>query len=347
MLWLLLTACVVDDGDVNKNTDTQVPADDATATDGDPTDTEEVDTQEQPSDTDGTTSDTEDTEPEAQVVQFVVLGDAGEGHDTQYEVADAMATVCAKQGCDFALYLGDNFYDDGVDSVDDEQFEEKFELPYADLWFPFMVVLGNHDYGGNGAGYEYYKADYQIEYSDKSTLWNLPDSYYTFSDEHVQFFGLDTNAIMWGFGDDQQDWLEWETARSTASWKIAYGHHPYLSNGQHGNAGEYEGVPYVPVVSGGDVEDFMEASICGEVDVYFSGHDHNRQWLEPACGTEFIVSGAGAKTTDLVGRGTATNFEDDATAGFLWVEIRDDELTGQFYDRYGNLDFEQTFTKAP
>jgi tartrate-resistant acid phosphatase type 5 len=41
----------------------------------------------------------------------------------------------------------DNFYDEGVDSLDDEQFQTKFELPYADIDFPFWVVLGNHDYG--------------------------------------------------------------------------------------------------------------------------------------------------------------------------------------------------------
>ena len=43
----------------------------------------------------------------------------------------------------------------------------------------------------------------------------------------------------------------------------------------------------------------MDDYVCGDIDVYFSGHDHNRQWLEPTCGTDFIVSGAGAKTTDL------------------------------------------------
>ena len=37
-------------------------------------------------------------------------------------------------------------------------------------------------------------------------------------------------------------WLtdEW-AGGSTGTWRIAYGHHPYLSNGPHGNAGMYEG----------------------------------------------------------------------------------------------------------
>ena len=85
--------------------------------------------------------------------------------------------------------------------------------------------------------------------------------------------------------------------------------------------------------------------ICGKIDIYFSGHDHNRQWLEPSCGTEFIVSGAAAKTTDLEGRGNSTLFEDDTTEGVMWVELRDDQMTGEFYDRYGNLDFSSSLSR--
>ena len=52
-------------------------------------------------------------------VRFVAIGDAGEGNDAQFAVADVVEQVCTAQGCDFAIYLGDNFYDVGVESVDD------------------------------------------------------------------------------------------------------------------------------------------------------------------------------------------------------------------------------------
>ena len=89
----------------------------------------------------------------------------------------------------------------------------------------------------------------------------------------------------------------------------------------------------------------MEAQVCGKVDLYISGHDHNRQWLAPTCGTEFVVSGAAAKLTGLVGRGTPTLFEDDSQEGFLWVELRDNTLTGEIYNKSGVLEFSQTITK--
>src|SRR5688500_17220342 len=43
-------------------------------------------------------------------VRFVALGDGGLGNRGQFEVGGAVADVCTRNGCDFALYLGDNFY---------------------------------------------------------------------------------------------------------------------------------------------------------------------------------------------------------------------------------------------
>jgi len=89
----------------------------------------------------------------------------------------------------------------------------------------------------------------------------------------------------------------------------------------------------------------MDNYVCGQMDLYLCGHDHNRQWLESTCGTEFIVSGAGSKTTSLEGRGNKTYFEDDSSEGFVWIEIRNKTLTGEIYDKSGNLDYSQTITK--
>jgi hypothetical protein len=239
--------------------------------------------------------------------------------------------------------MGDNFYDGGVDGIDDSQFQSKFEQPYANLSLPFYVVLGNHDYGKTST--EFWRTDAQVEYTQHSSKWKMPAKHYAFTAEHATFFGLDTNSLMWGLADEQENWLSSAVTASGPTWRIAFGHHPYLSNGQHGNAGEYEGIPYIPVVSGEDVEDFMEDFVCGKVDLYLSGHDHNRQWLKPQCGTEFIVSGAAAKSTDLKGRDSATFWEDDTTQGFLWVELADKQMTGVFYDKNGKENYRRVITK--
>ena len=338
-----------DASDASDTSDGADPTDDS-ADASDATDPSDVSDATDPTDT----VDPTDTSPT--ILRFVVLGDGGEGNDAQYQVADTMKSLCDERGgCSFALYLGDNIYDDGIDTdegLQDPQFEDKFELPYAPLDFPFYVVLGNHDYGVVPISND--KAEIQVVYSDFSQKWTMPDYYYTFEQENVQFFGLDTNALMLdtdfvGDPTSQRQWLDATLAASTAQWKIAYGHHPYLSNGQHGNAGNYEGIPeWTPgagFVRGDAVKEFMEESVCGKIDIYFCGHDHNRQWLEPRCGTEFVVSGAAAKNTDLEGRGTPTFFEDDLQPGFMLVEIEGNRLRGEFYDQYGNLDFFREVTK--
>ncbi|MCA9628355.1 MAG: metallophosphoesterase, partial [Myxococcales bacterium] len=279
-------------------------------------------------------------------VRFVAMGDAGEGNPTQYKVADAIKAECdSRGGCEFALYLGDNFYDVGVSSDMDSQFQTKFEMPYANLSFPFYITLGNHDYGSGGAGLELNKADYYISYGNASAKWYYPTRYYTVSQPGVDFFALDSNVIFLNGDTNQRSWFVNAVGQSMAEWKIAFGHHPYISNGKHGNAGTYEGIPFIPVISGGNVKDFMEDAVCGKVDVYICGHDHNMQWLQPKCGTEFIVSGSGAKTTGLEGRGTPTFFETDAKGGFLLVEISGKTFSGWFYDEDGKELFTRTVTK--
>jgi hypothetical protein len=275
------------------------------------------------------------------VTRFVALGDAGTGEEKQHLVADAVATLCAERGCDFALYLGDNIYSDGVSSVTDTQFDEKFEAPYAALDFPFYAVLGNHDYGDNGGGWEPYRTDAQVEYTQYSSKWRMPDQFYVQELGEVSILGLDTNAIVWGRATDQEAWFPDARDGSRGRWRIATGHHPYVSNGPHGNAGVYDGSDG----NGSPFADFVSSQVCGQVDVYFCGHDHSLQWLVSPCeGTEFIVSGAGAKTSGVGGE-NATWFE-SSQLGFMYVTLTGDTFDGTFYDVEGNKLFQRTFTRT-
>lgn len=301
--------------------------------------------------TGNTTAGEETTGGEAQIVRFVVLGDTGEGNEDQYSVAQAIVEICAQKGCDFGVLTGDNFYDSGVSGVDDPQWQEKFELPYEDITFPIYPVLGNHDYGGDGIGVDFdgSKDDYQVEYSQVSQLWKMPAKFHNLKIKHAEFWWLDTNQVMTdpfnGDSDDQKDWLIATTAASTATWKIAFGHHPYISNGDHGNAGNYENIEAIPLpfVSGENVKEFMEDAVCGKIHAYLCGHDHNLQWLEPKCGTEFIVSGAGSKAEDLPGDNP--KFFQHNMEGFIWVELKDDSFTGVFYDKSAAELYSRTFNK--
>lgn len=275
-------------------------------------------------------------------VRFIALGDAGEGNDAQYAVARAAASVCEERGCDLALYLGDNFYEVGVTSDTDPQFLEKFELPYLPLDLPFYVTLGNHDLGV--LGNDWSKTDLYVSYGERNPKWVLPSAYYSFQHANAHFVSLDTNQVFWDEDTEAQAaFLREDLAGLDGTWKIAFGHHPYISNGDHGNAGHYEGLG--GLLGGANVKSFVAEHVCGKFHLYISGHDHSRQWLLRTCGTEFLISGAGAKLTELPRRdNNPSHFEEVATEGFLWVEIVDDTLTGAFYDRNAVNQFERTIT---
>lgn len=281
------------------------------------------------------------------MVRFVAIGDVGTGSQTQIRVGQSIGTVCtALGGCDFGVLLGDNVYDSGVDSVNDSRFDSYFVIPYGHLQFPFYAVLGNHDLGGDGLGIDldFQKGNYQVEYSNVNPMWKMPAKHYQVTEGPIWLVGLNTTDIFFDQADDQKnDVLNWLASSPNDRWKIAMGHHPYISNGPHGNAGEYEGLPFVPIANGKAVKDFMDDALCGKFDVYLCGHDHSRQDLQTTCGTEFIVSGAGAKTTDLEGN-NPVHFESD-TEGFLLVEATQTTLGINFYDENGVLEHQRMITR--
>lgn len=288
-------------------------------------------------------------------MRFIAVGDTGKGNTGQNAVGQAMGTICAQRGCDFVVLLGDNFYPTGVSSVTDPQWQTAFVQPYSTVNAPFYAVLGNHDYGGDGAGYEAARADNEVAYSQVNPKWRMPSLHYRFTQAHAEFFALDTNRSFWGpngSGDAQtrtdiNAWL----AASTATWKIALGHHPYKSNGPHGNAGNYDCrevlgqcVSLPLFTDGRHIKNFLETVVCGRADVYLSGHDHSLQWLTPTCnGTHLMVSGGGAAAT-TVDMKNPVHFQ-TTDLGFLYVELNGRTFTGTFYGETGNVLFTRSFTK--
>ncbi len=295
----------------------------------------------------------------SQAAQFVAFGDAGTGSERQIAVGNAMAEVCAARGCDFALELGDNFYASGVTSVDDAQFQQKFEIPYEKLKLPIYVTLGNHDNSrGPGEGSDNARGEYQVEYhylaGRASEKWRMPSRYYSFAwpasgTPLVEFFSLDSNPLtaivadldpQWNhlaYGAEQTEWFDEGLQRSKARWKIAFAHHPYLSNGLHGNAGNYDGVPEaLPLTTNGSpYKAMLNATLCQHADLMIAGHDHDLQWLKPVerCPkVQHFVSGAaeGPRPFGDAAR-NAAYWQQDNTLGFFWFRIENDRFTAAAY----------------
>jgi len=104
--------------------------------------------------------------------EFLSIGDWGDA--SAKEVAPYMAGDLVNAP-EWVIGIGDNFYSKGVQSVDDPQFKDKFEDTFVGdkLQIPWYLVSGNHDYYGGDKGIAA-----EIEYTNKSTRWNMPAHYY-------------------------------------------------------------------------------------------------------------------------------------------------------------------------
>src|SRR3990172_2116996 len=122
-------------------------------------------------------------------ISLFVLGDQGSGSYRQARVAAIIEDVCMEsREVNFTLLLGDNFYMDGVRSVDDKNWDRVFESAYNTpclAGMPFFAMLGNHDYSGDPL--------VQIAYSKRrmgSRRWHMPDNFY------VKDFGSGAGGVL-------------------------------------------------------------------------------------------------------------------------------------------------------
>lgn len=278
-------------------------------------------------------------------VRFVAVGDTGDGKEGQALVAAAIGRTCATRGCDFVVLLGDLVYPSGPTSPDDPAIAAFLERPYAAIERPFYAVLGNHDEGGDGAGWEPARGDALLAYAERHPWLRMPARHWRLSTDVVDLVGLDTNGAMFGRDGEQlatvRGWLD----ASRAPFRVVVGHHPYRSSGVHGDAGAYDKLPsFTPVAAGSGVKQLVQGAVCGRAELYVAGHDHHREWLVATCdGTELAVSGAGAEGHP-VKQGPASRFASSAL-GYLYVDVTATRLTAELHDASGKVDFARTLER--
>ncbi|EME27847.1 acid phosphatase [Galdieria sulphuraria] len=236
---------------------------------------------------------------------FMVVGDWGrEGHHHQKRVASAMAVLARYVKPRFIISTGDNFYEDGVASARDKQWNISFENVYSYRMLeniPWYAVLGNHDHLGN------YTA--QVDYSNKSERWNMPRPFFSipvnsYFGEQYLFVFLDTTPfIKDSYGEvarknGKQSWrlqLSWleKLLNSSSSRRIfVIGHHNMYSSSIAGERGREElRILLKPILD----------KYSSRITAYVSGHEHSLQHLQPygVSGIDHFISGGGSKTDNL------------------------------------------------
>jgi tartrate-resistant acid phosphatase type 5 len=199
--------------------------------------------------------------------RVLAFGDFGDGSERQARMAEAMRGYHAKNPFDVAVTVGDNFYPAGMAGPDDPRWDTQFDRLYGSMGIRVFASLGNHDW---------VLADSPAsEIAHQSGHWRMPADRYTFVAGPVQFFAIDTNLI----SHAQLAWLDREIGRSTARWKVVYGHHPIYSDGAHGDET--------------GLRDALMPILRGRVNVYLCGHDHDMQHIAPEDGVHFVLVGGG------------------------------------------------------
>jgi tartrate-resistant acid phosphatase type 5 len=201
-------------------------------------------------------------------LRFLALGDVGTGDADQARVAATVHRLCAQQPHDFVLFLGDTFYQTGLESPNDPAFERLFESHYGDLGIPCYGVLGNHDVKRDGLPI--------VLCTLRSKTWRMPNFSYRLDVPFARFFMLNTNLNLLELMR-----LKRELKPDPARWTFVVGHHSLYANGAQGDwdwAGRH----------------YWHRHMGHPADFYVCGHNHQLEHLRVAGeSTDYVVSGAG------------------------------------------------------
>jgi acid phosphatase len=284
---------------------------------------------------------------DAQTLNFVLIGDWGRwGHDHQTDVARQMGETAAAINSQFTISMGDNFYENGVASVDDPQWQHSFETIYTapSLQSPWKIILGNHDYRGN--------VQAQLDYAHISKRWQLPARYYQETlalpdGATADLFYLDTSPFIKAYigtrtnitgqdTDAQLRWLDAALGKSTADWKIVIGHHP-IYTALAPEPGYDHDQPDLIV----RLDPILRAH---NIHIYINGHDHNLQVVK-VNGITYVTNGAGSQTyqaTSAIIRGGFVSGDH----GFMTIALSGKSLSYRLIDMTGQTLYAETLTNA-
>uniref|UniRef100_A0A7S1T6Y3 Calcineurin-like phosphoesterase domain-containing protein n=1 Tax=Compsopogon caeruleus TaxID=31354 RepID=A0A7S1T6Y3_9RHOD len=292
-------------------------------------------------------------------LRFFVIGDWGrDGWCCQTDVGYEMARAAEVVKPAFLLNVGDNFYQTGVASVDDEQWQTSWRGVYLDNYksmetIPWLTVLGNHDYGRGDP-------TPQLQYAKREARWVLPDRQYTKlfhlpGGATVLFAFIDTTPTFYNYSKSlmklfnvsyeqsrrNMEWLDQTLTDSNDDWKVVVSHHPILTRGSHSGE-EKEGFDYL-------YEVLRPVLLKHKVAVLFSGHDHDMQHLDDG-ELQYVISGAGSQVRDLsdkLARASKAGRFGVGRQGFAICDIVGDLMHLQFVDYRGTMIYATNMTRTP
>tara|TARA_Y100000992_G_scaffold301544_1_gene272716 strand:- start:1482 stop:2396 length:915 start_codon:yes stop_codon:yes gene_type:complete len=206
--------------------------------------------------------------------KIIVLGDIGYFNNTLRQIVNICKLNFTNN--DKMILLGDNFYPDGVNDINDNlwySYNDIFKNIPKNLIYS---ILGNHDYHQNPLC--------QLN----NNYWSTPSPYYKLNfNNNTDLFFIDTVQLYPGHCyiskniienvhnkpisqliNKQIEWLDNELSKSNNKNKIVFGHYPIISNGAYKDEMRPLYKLLYPIFKKHNVK------------AYVSGHDHNIQYLK-------------------------------------------------------------------
>lgn len=289
--------------------------------------------------------------------------DMGVGSDAQLAVAKGMKCAAQRSAPRAVFSLGDQFYGNGVSSVDDPQFEFKWTSVYTDpaLDVPWYPALGDHDQCGD--------VEAQVQFSKVHERWQMPSAYYEkifgFAGGDVQLVVVDWVRLEGMFADSPQDrrfgdllrddqagketsdrhweWLRETLRNGNPTWRVVVGHRPVISVAERSARDDL----LFPAEARTRLalRELMEST---GVDLWINGHDHTVQVACSETGhskTHFVTAGVGGYDLhELLPRNEwapETAYADYTFHGFQAHRFTADTITTHFLD--DSADVRHTF----
>jgi 3',5'-cyclic AMP phosphodiesterase CpdA len=254
-------------------------------------------------------------------VVFLAVGDTGTGGRNQMDIAQAMVDAYKENPFGFVAHVGDVSYRGSIV----ERWEEVWLDPYSsllDAGVQFEVALGNHELQEG-------QTEETIEWIEaRLDQLGYDNAYRVVPYGPIDFFFIDSSTpLVTGVRSGEQlAWLEEALAASEATWKIAVMHHaPYSSSAKRGSNLEVRAAVEPLFIQHG-------------VQLALTGHDHIYERTHPQSGVTYIVTGAGAKLSD-VGTSDFTALSAEVLQ-FMRIEIDEGllaveaiDITGTVFDR--------------
>ncbi len=302
-------------------------------------------------------------------IRIWVLGDAGRKNTNQRNVRDGYYNYIGTDHTDMILALGDNAYDDGLDS---EYQLAWFENMYEDILINTVVwsCPGNHDIETAGANSPYWDIFNHPTNAEAGGDPSGTESYYSFDYGNIHVISLDAEESDRSPGSAMLTWLQNDLNVNTLDWTIVIFHNPPYA----GLENEMSDTKTECIEMRENVLPILES---GGVDLVLTGNAHNyhRSWLieghygysntfDPATmvidggdgrvdgdgaytkatngpnagdGTVYVVTGSAGRA-DPENIGHAVDYYSDQELGSTYIEVTDDQMDVVFVDDNGNVD---------